>query len=300
LADVKKLHFVLGKGGVGKSTLAAALALCLQRRGWRVLGIELDAPGGFSRALGVELHEPNATVASDSGVFLSWFDGSVALAEYLSRKVRLGPLAKKLFENPVYDAFVRAAPGVRELMVVGKIRDELVLQENWDAVVVDAGASGHALEYLRMPGAAAVTFRRGRVHREALRVDGVLRDSKTTAIHVVTTAEEMPTLEAIESVTRIRDDLGLPLGLVIVNRYREVPPETIRPTLELLARIAPDAPMLLSGRRALGRIEIQERCRAHLERATGSVAARMPQLPEDEDARCDLDTLAGLWSSELG
>ncbi len=138
----QRLHFVTGKGGVGKSTLAAALALALSRSGGRVLAVELDAPGGLSRALGVTLAAPGEIVGSSSGVWVSYFDGGAALSEYLMRKVRLGRLAQKLFDHPLYGAFVQAAPGVKELMAIGKVRDELLLQRRWDAVVVDAGASG--------------------------------------------------------------------------------------------------------------------------------------------------------------
>jgi anion-transporting ArsA/GET3 family ATPase len=292
---------VLGKGGVGKSTIAAALLLSLQRAGARVLGIELDAPGGLSRTLGVELPEANVAVRSASGVHLAWFDGALALAEYLSRKVRLGRLATPIFQHPLYEAFVHAAPGVKELMAIGKVRDELLLQKRWDAVVVDAGASGHALEYLRMPAVAAAAFHRGRVHREAKQVHASLSDANITAIHVVTTAEEMPVLEAVESVQRIRSELQLPLGHVILNRCLELPPDDIQATIQSLARLAPDAPMLFSARRALGWIEIQERYAADLERDVGVKPLRMPQLIADELTLLDLETLApGFTGSARG
>lgn len=165
---------MLGKGGVGKSTVAAALALMFAERGARVLGIELDAPGGLSGLLGVTLPRPGAIVETPAGVSFTYFDGADALTEYLPRKMHLGPLADTVVAHPLYQAFVQAAPGVKELMAIGKVRDELVLKSHWDFVVVDAGASGHALEYLRMPAATRATFRRGRVHREASRVHALL------------------------------------------------------------------------------------------------------------------------------
>lgn len=132
-----------------------------------------------------------------------------------------------------------------------------------------------------------------------MRVHAVLSDAKLTAVHVVTTAEEMPVLEAIESIQRVRTELGLPLGQLIVNRCLEMPPETIRPALDLLTRLAPDAPMLSSARHALGWLEIQERCQASLERATGVVALRMPRLLADKLTLVELGTLARRWESHI-
>jgi anion-transporting ArsA/GET3 family ATPase len=307
LAEPKKsLHFVLGKGGVGKSTVAAALCLDAKLRGARVLGIELDAPGGLSRAFGVTLEHPGRIVQSPAGVTLTYFDGAAALDEYLTRRVRLGPLLEKVLAHPLYRAFVAAAPGVKELMAMGKIRDELVLQKfdhrpRWDVVVVDAGASGHALEYLGMPQAAAATFRAGRVHRESRRVQGVLADPTLTAVHVVATAESMPVQEAIASVTRLRDDLGLPLGRLIVNKTLVPPPVGVAAALETLAALplsdAHEAEVasgiFLAVRRGIGWARLQERYVAELEAATGLAALRLPRLAADPFSLDEIARLAG-------
>jgi anion-transporting ArsA/GET3 family ATPase len=241
-------------------------------------------------------------VETSSGVFVSYFDGAAALAEYLRRKVHLGALADKVFAHPLYDAFVRAAPGVKELMVIGKVRDELVLQKRWDAVVVDAGASGHALEYLRMPAAAAATFQRGRVHREARRVNALLSDAESTAVHVVTSAEEMPILEAIESTRLIRDELGLPLGRLIVNRCLAVPPSGIERAVARLSG-GPQSEarrgVLLAAERARGWIRIQEQCIADLQRATGTQALRLPRLLADPFGLGEVGHLAHILRDEL-
>lgn len=290
----ERLHFVLGKGGVGKSTVAAALALAKREQGARVLCIELDAPGGTSSALGEALTTPGALVHSRSGVVLTYFDGAAALAEYLRRKVHLGRLTDVVLEHPLYAAFVQAAPGVRELLAIGKVRDELVLQKRWDVVVVDGGASGSALEHLRMPGAAAHAFRRGRVQREARRVHGVLADPKTTSIHVVATAEEMPILEAAETSRRIRYELGLPLGRVIVNRCLSPAPEGVEACLSRLEHTPGSAGLVTAARRALGWERIQERAIQRLERACGLVALRLPRLVTDGFGVNELRTLGRL------
>ncbi len=283
---------MLGKGGVGKSTLAAALALAAKRRGAEVLAIELGAPGGLSRALGAEPAQPGAIVTAPSGVALSWFDGGAALSEYLGRVVRLGPLLDKVFAHPLYRAFVDAAPGLKELMAMGKVRDEYSLhkehgQPHWDVVVVDAGASGHAIEHLRMPAAAAETFHSGRVHRESRRVHALFGDPAETSIWVVATPEEMPLAEAAESVAKL-GDAGLGVTHVVVNRCRPIAPdgvETVLATIEALsvadaARRAARDGLVVSARRALGWQQIQERGIAALVEQTGARPLRLPILRE--------------------
>lgn len=137
------LHIVTGKGGVGTSTIAAAIALTAARRGARTLAIELGQAGGLHRIFDVHATAPGAIErAPRDAIHLSYFDGAAALAEYLTRKLHLGRIARAVIAHPLYDAFVGAAPGLRELMAVGKIRDEYALQSRWDVVVVDAGASG--------------------------------------------------------------------------------------------------------------------------------------------------------------
>ena len=231
LSSARALHFVTGKGGVGKSTVAAALALALVERGGRVLAIELGEPAGLCRVLATTPPGPGAIVpvGGAAGLSLATFDGAAALAEYLTRRMHLGRLGRRVMAHPLYRGFVAAAPGVRELLVIGKIRDELVLQRDgarprWDAIVVDAGASGHALEHLRMPAAAAAAFATGLVHREAEVNAALLRDHARCAVHVVATAEELPLREAAQVIAALRG-LGLAVGAVLVNRCRpEAPP----------------------------------------------------------------------------
>lgn len=253
------LHYVTGKGGVGKSTIAAALALAAAGRGARVLGIELGPRGGLARAL-----------AGRDDVRVMQIDGAAAVGEYLTRRMHLGRFARPIVEHPLYRAFVEAAPGLRELVAVGKVRDEYVLQKRWDVVVVDAGASGHALEHLRMPTAAERTFRSGLVHREAAKNAELLRDPSRCAIHVVAMPEEMPLAEAAQTVELLRG-LELAIGRVFVNRC--VPP----PPRELEVRV--DDPVLsdVLGR-ALDRARAQERGIAAFQHRLGFPVLRVPRL----------------------
>lgn len=253
------LHYVTGKGGVGKSTIAAAIALAAASRGARVLGIELGPRGGLARAL------------ARSRVPVLQIDGVAAVGEYLTRRMHLGRFARPIVEHPLYLAFVEAAPGLAELVAIGKVRDEYVLQRRWDVVVVDAGASGHALEHLRMPTAAERTFRSGLVHREAARNADLLRDPQRCAIHVVAMPEEMPLAEAVQTVETLRG-LELAIGRVIVNRCVPPPPRDCAVTIDD-AVVAP----VLEG--VLERARAQERGIAALQERLGLPVVRVPRLP---------------------
>jgi anion-transporting ArsA/GET3 family ATPase len=217
----RRLHFVVGKGGVGKTTVAAALALLLARRGRRTLAIEMDREGALARLLGAR-GAGYAAAPVAPGVDVLAVDGRAALEEYLAMIIPVRRLLTTVFSSTVYQYFVAAAPGLKELMTVGKIWYEAVRAEHgrpvWDAIVVDAAATGHSLQYLRMPQAARETFGAGLVQREAARITDLLRDRDTTAVHVVTLAEEMPVTETLETRDQLVGALRLPLGWVVVNR----------------------------------------------------------------------------------
>src|SRR5213594_541648 len=209
----RRLHFVVGKGGVGKTTVAGALALTLARRGRRTLAVDMEPGGRLASLLGRE---------ADPRLYVLHVDGRAALEEYLNLVIPVKRLLATVFASKIYQYFVAAAPGLKELMTVGKIWYEATRSEGgrpaWDAIVVDAPATGHSLQYLRMPQAAREAFGAGLVQREATKITGLLRDRQTTAVHIVTLAEETPVTETLETRTQLVEALGLPLGFVIANR----------------------------------------------------------------------------------
>jgi len=217
----RRLHFVVGKGGVGKTTIAAALALLLVRRGRRTLAVEMDAVGRLPTLLGGRGVGYVPTEVAP-GLHVLGLDGRAALEEYLGLIIPVKRLLATVFASKLYQYFVAAAPGLKELMTVGKIWYEATREEAgrpcWDAIVVDAPATGHSLQYLRMPQAAREAFGAGLVQREATKITGLLRDRQTTAVHLVTLAEETPVTETLETRTQLVEALGLPLGFVIANR----------------------------------------------------------------------------------
>ena len=213
---------MVGKGGVGKTTVSAALALLLARRGLRTLAVEMDAAGRLPALLGVPSEVGYRPAEVGPKLHVLAVDGRTALEEYLGLIIPVKRLLSTIFSSKVYQYFVAAAPGLKELMTIGKIWYEATRREGkrpaWDAIVVDAPATGHSLQYLRMPQAARDSFGAGLVRNEATKVTDLLRDPRTTAVHLVTLAEEMPVTETLETHAQLVGQLALPAGYVVVNR----------------------------------------------------------------------------------
>jgi anion-transporting ArsA/GET3 family ATPase len=301
----RRLHFVVGKGGVGKTTVAAAMALGLVRRGKRTLAVEMDAGGRLAAVLaGAPELETRLTVLS--------VDGRAALEEYLGLIIPVKRLLSTIFSSRIYQYFVAAAPGLKELMTVGKIFYEATREEGgrplWDAIVVDAPATGHSLQYLRMPQAARETFGVGLVQREATRIVELLRDRRTTAVHVVTLAEEMPVAEALEARAQLTGALDLPLGHVIVNRlHRRRFDAAVLDRLRAAADRAPaDARALLAcvAERAAEESGWSDINATHLARLRAGIGdaplVELPFLFVEEFGRTELERLSLLVDAATG
>lgn len=217
----RRLLIVTGKGGVGKSTMAAALALVAANQGQRVLVVDVDAKGTIAERFETApiSFTPREVMP---GISLMAMDTEASLAEYvkLNLKIpilgRLGPMARAL------DFVATAAPGVREILTIGKIcwevRESIEGRAGWDLVVVDAAATGHVIAQLGAPDAISDMVAVGPVRSQTEWMSDLLSDPAVTALNVVTTPEEMPVAETIDLVGRARRELQVPLGVVIVNR----------------------------------------------------------------------------------
>ena len=237
----RRLVVVVGKGGVGKTSVASALAGEAARRGLRVLLVEVDGLGRAAQLFGVAGPEVGRAQRAAPGLHLMSIEGKAALAEYLNLIVPVKRVIRSVLTSRIYQYFVAAAPGLKELMTVGKIwyeaerADETTGKRRWCWVFVEAPATGHSLQYLRMPQAAAVTFGAGLVHREAQRITDLLQDPAQTAVVFVTVAEEMPVNETVEMYHCVRAELGLPAACVVVNRVHQ--PSLREPDVERLRQV---------------------------------------------------------------
>jgi anion-transporting ArsA/GET3 family ATPase len=211
-----KLVFVTGKGGVGKTTVASALALLASLQGKRVLICEVDAKGdvaGFYEAPPTGFNEKEIL----PGLFAMTMDTEASLREYLKLQLRIpivgriGPLAK------AFDFVATAAPGVREILTVGKLCYE-VRERNYDLVVVDAPASGHIVGQLSAPQAINDLVKVGLIRSQTDWMLDILSDHRSTGLVAVCTPEEMPVNETIELATRVREETTVQLSAVVVNR----------------------------------------------------------------------------------
>lgn len=220
----RRLLVVVGKGGVGKTTVACALALTASKLGKRTLIAEVDGAGRAAALLGVTPAPSGEAKAVRPSLSVMSVEGTSALHEYLEIIVPVKRVLKAVFESRIYRYFVAAAPGLKELMTIGKIWyeaeriDKETGERCWDLVILDAPATGHSLQYLGMPRAAHEVFRAGLVGRESQRLVDLLSDPRRTAVNLVTTAEEMPVNETLEMYQKLRDELRMPLGAVFANR----------------------------------------------------------------------------------
>jgi anion-transporting ArsA/GET3 family ATPase len=214
----RRVILVLGKGGVGRTSVAAAIAHCAAARGMRALIMETDSRAPIAAAYGHESNFRPKELASHLWAML--LERQASLEEYLSFVVAR-PILRAVFASSLYQYFVHAAPAVRELLMVGKIYHEVerrpVSLPRWDLLVVDLPASGQSLSMLGMPFAARETFGDNLVGREALEVGRFLRDPAKCAMLVVTSADHLALTETLEIHRRLAK-LAIKTGGIIFNR----------------------------------------------------------------------------------
>ena len=226
-----RLHVVTGKGGVGKTTVAAALALALAAGGRRSLLVEVEGRQGIAQLFDsppLPYEERRIALASDGGeVYALSIDPREALQEYLTSYYHAGPAGRVLERLGAIEFATTIAPGLRDVLLTGKAYEAVRRRESggdrpvYDAVVMDAPPTGRIVQFLDVNTQVAGLARSGPVHRQASSIMQLIR-SPETAVHLVSTLEEMPAQETIDGA-RALAEARLPVGGIVVNMVRRSP-----------------------------------------------------------------------------
>jgi energy-coupling factor transporter ATP-binding protein EcfA2 len=216
----RRLLLVTGKGGVGKSTVSAALALLAARRGKRVLVAEVNVQERVAPLLGAPPAGPVIRAALP-GISTVNVDPQHALEEYGLMVLKYRAIYHAVFENRVVKFFLRVIPSLPETLMLGKILHEARAEQGghprWDLVVVDAPATGHAVQLFRVPSALLDTVPGGPMRRDAEWMHALLTDPERTALSIVAMPEEMPVSETIDLDVQVREVLRIPRGPLFLN-----------------------------------------------------------------------------------
>jgi anion-transporting ArsA/GET3 family ATPase len=215
-----EIIFVTGKGGVGKSTVAAGIALSQALRGKKCLLVELGNQSFFKDYFQLPKvgYEPQSL---RPGLDLALWSGPECLREYAKHLLKIESLYRLFFENPVTRALVNVAPGLPEISILGKITSgpprNVGPRLDYDCLVVDAYATGHFLALIRAPQGMAQTVSFGPMGEQSRAIDAVISDGAITKYVVVSIPEELPVTEALELSEKIEKQVRL-RPLQVLNR----------------------------------------------------------------------------------
>ena len=282
----RRLVFVTGKGGVGKSTVATALGVLAAQRGKRAIVAEVSGRGDVPRLLGTSPAPEGVEVEVAPGLWSIAIDPQRAMEEYLRDQLPIPALAALLSGSRAFGYLTAATPGMRELLTVGKLWELAQPKRRargtdpYDIVIVDAPATGHGIALLAAPRTFARVAQVGPIARQGKIIAATLAKRSVTAVVAVSTAQEPAVNETLELQARLKGELGLALHAVLINALHpwRFTLQEVR-ALKSARSELPAGPAVHALDVALAEESIVRSERAQLRRLREQTGGRGPELP---------------------
>jgi anion-transporting ArsA/GET3 family ATPase len=295
----KRLLFVTGKGGVGKSTIAIAMGLAASSRGKRTIVCEVAGQETASRVFRraeIGFHE----VKVAENLWAISIDPDHSLREYLLLQLRVRAMRDMLVRSRIFNYLAAATPGLKELVTIGKIWElaqpnrRVKKAEQYDLVIVDAPATGHGIGFLQTPRTFANIARVGPVHSQARELDRFITDHDATGVAIVSWPEEMPVNESASLEESLTGDIGMAVDRVYMNAL--YPERFTKGEASELEGALDDAagPALAAVRAGLSEYRRSRSQRAQLQRLKRAVASPVKTLPFIFKPQLDVPSLERL------
>jgi anion-transporting ArsA/GET3 family ATPase len=285
-----KLVIFTGKGGVGKTSLSAALAQCAVERSQRVLLAEVRSSRRIPPLFGIE-PEGDGPLELRAGLEWIHLTPAAALEVYAMRLLRFRSVYRAVFEQRAVRRFLRAIPSLSEILVLGHLAF-LVEDGRYDRVILDAPSSGPGALMLAAPREVMQGAPHGPLFSGAEWIQKLLTDGKRTRVHLVVTPEELPVSEAVDLHHRLQDELDLPLGAVVINRTLENPfPHRAEAVLAAAGLLTQGRSLASSAALLRARLALQE---VYIDRLRAGVDLEAIPLPEIFSSGDDLTVVKHL------
>jgi anion-transporting ArsA/GET3 family ATPase len=302
----RKLVYVTGKGGVGKSTVAGALGLAAAARGHRTIVCEMGEQDRLARVFGKDAAPGEETKLADN-LWSTSINPHEALGEWVTKQLGSRTLAKPLMGSNTFQYFVAAAPGAKEVVAMAKVW-ELVAAERWqrkarpyDIAIVDGPASGHGVGMLQTPGTIAGVARVGPIAGQANKIRELLEDGERSAYVAVALPEEMPVTETIELQDKLRKAIKRELEAIVVNAVR--PKRFTKADLDAMGSLSGDGTLgraaVKAANFAAHRSTGEQSQLRRLRKEAGAPVLTLPYLFERELGRDDYELLAAELEKKL-
>ena len=300
----RRFLFVVGKGGVGKTTVATALALAASRRGKKVLLAMVNCKERVSQLLGTDSIGPKIVTLRENLDAVN-MTPDTALEEYGMMILKVRTVYNAVFGNRLVRAFLKGTPGLEAWSMLGKAfyhASPPKGEPDYDLVIVDAHATGHALDMLRVPFVIESVAPPGMLRRDAARAVELLQDPAQAGAVVVTLPEYMPVSETLELASALTEELKIPLLHLVINRVLPVLfAEKERPVIEgLPAELPEDAAiqgLAMAGRRRALRETLQYRA---INRVRSHVEAPCSELPDVNGLEIDPEAIDAISEALAG